>query len=73
VLRHTYASRLAMQRVPLQVIAEQLGHADTRITQKHYAHLSQSYVYVANVIRAASPALGIVTQPSANCLDDCTT
>jgi len=71
VLRHTYASLLAMQRVPLQVIAEQPGHADTRITQKHYAHLSQSYV--ANVIRAASPALGIVTQPSANCLDDCTT
>jgi integrase len=60
-----------MQRVPLQVIAEQLGHADTRITQKHYAHLSQSYV--ANVIRAAWPALGIVTQPSASCLDDCTT
>jgi integrase len=59
VLRHTYASRLAMQRVPLQVIAEQLGHADTRITQKHYAHLSQSYV--ADVIRAASPALGIAT------------
>jgi len=48
-----------MQRVPLQVIAEQLGHADTRITQKHYAHLSQSYV--ADVIRAASPALGIAT------------
>ena len=46
-----------MQRVPLQVIAEQLGHADTRITQKHYAYLSQSYV--ADVIRAASPALGI--------------
>ena len=56
-MRHTYASRLAMRRVPLQVIAEQLGHADTRITQKHYAHLSQSYV--ADVIRAASPALGI--------------
>jgi site-specific recombinase XerD len=62
VLRHTYASRLAMQRVPLQVIAEQLGHADTRITQKHYAHLSQSYV--ADVIRAASPALGFVTIPN---------
>jgi integrase len=61
VLRHTYASQLAMQRVPLQVIAEQLGHADTRITQKHYAHLSQSYV--ADVIRTASPALGFVTIP----------
>src|SRR5687767_8696998 len=57
VMRHTYASRLATQRVPLQIIAEQLGHADTRIIQKHYAHLSQSYV--AGVIRAASPTRGI--------------
>lgn len=58
-LRHTYASRLAMRRVPLHVIAEQLGHADTRVTQRHYAHLAPSYV--GDVIRAASPALGIVS------------
>jgi integrase len=31
VLRHTYASRLAMRGVPLQVIAQQLGHGDTRM------------------------------------------
>jgi integrase len=30
--------------VPLAVIAEALGHADERITRKHYAHLSPSYV-----------------------------
>jgi hypothetical protein len=45
--------------MPLQMIAEQFDHADTRIAQKHYAHLSQSYV--ADVIRAASPALGIAS------------
>jgi len=39
VLRHTYGSTLAMR-----VIAEQLGHADTRMTEKHYAHLAPSYV-----------------------------
>jgi integrase len=58
VLRHTYGSMLAMRGVPLAVIAEQLGHADTRITQRHYAHLSPSYV--AETIRTKMPTLGIV-------------
>ena len=40
------------------VIAAQLGHADTRMTEKHYAHLSPNYV--ADTIRAALPALGNV-------------
>lgn len=57
VLRHTHASQLAMQGVPMGVIAEQMGHADTRMTEKHYAHLSPSYV--ADTIRAHFPALGI--------------
>ena len=46
-----------MKSVPLQVIAEALGHADTRITERHYAHLSPSYV--ADTIRANVPTLGI--------------
>jgi len=29
-----------MGGAPLPVIAKQLGHADTRITEKHYAHLA---------------------------------
>jgi integrase len=57
VLRHTYGSMLAMRGVPMGVIAEQLGHADTRMTEKHYAHLAPSYV--ANTIRAHFPILGI--------------
>src|SRR5262245_10076830 len=44
VLRHTHGSALAMRGVPMGVIAEQLGHADTRMTEKHYAHLAPSYV-----------------------------
>jgi hypothetical protein len=47
-----------MQGVPMAVIAEQLGHADTRMTERHYAHLSPSYV--AQTIRANFPDLGIV-------------
>ena len=58
VLRHTHGSALAMKGVPMAVIAEQLGHADTRMTEKHYAHLSPSYV--ADTIRAHFPKLGIV-------------
>ena len=49
---------LAMKGVPMGVIAAQLGHADTRITEKHYAHLAPSYV--ADTIRGAFPDLGIV-------------
>ncbi len=57
ILRHTYASALAMKGVPLSVIAKQLGHADTRITERHYAHLCPSYV--ADTVRAALPDLGV--------------
>jgi integrase len=57
VLRHTHGSALAMRGVPIGVIAEQLGHADTRMTEKHYAHLAPSYV--ADTIRAHFPTLGI--------------
>ena len=57
-LRHTHGSALAMKGVPMGVIAAQLGHADTRMTEKHYAHLSPSYV--ADTIRANFPTLGIV-------------
>jgi integrase len=58
VLRHTYGSALAMKGVPMGVIAAQLGHADTRMTERHYAHLAPSYI--ADTIRAALPGFGIV-------------
>ena len=57
VLRHTHATHLAMKGVGLGVIAAQLGHADTRMTEKHYAHLAPSYV--ADTIRAHFPTLDI--------------
>jgi integrase len=66
ILRHTYASSLAMRGVPMGVIAAQLGHADTRMTEKHYAHLSPNYV--AETIRAALPALGIVERSNVRTL-----
>ncbi len=60
ILRHTYASHLAMKGVPMGVIAAQLGHADTRMTEKHYAHLSPSYV--AQTIRANFPVLNLAEE-----------
>jgi hypothetical protein len=50
-----------MRGVPMAVIAKQLGHADTRMTEKHYAHLAPNYV--ADTIRANFPNLGIGEMP----------
>jgi integrase len=58
VLRHTYASLLAMSGAPMGVIAAQLGHADTRMTERHYAHLAPNYV--AETVRASLPKFGFV-------------
>src|SRR2546430_14498394 len=58
ILRHTYATHLLQAGAPLPVIAANLGHADTRMTERHYAHLVPSYV--AQVIRATMPKLGLL-------------
>jgi integrase len=60
ILRHTYGSRLAMRDVPMAVIAKQLGHTNTRTTERHYAHLSKGYV--AETVRAAFDNIGIVQE-----------
>lgn len=65
ILRHTHGSHLAMRGVPMAMIAKQLGHADTRMTEKHYAHLAPNYV--ADTIRANLPTLG-VARPTAEIL-----
>jgi integrase len=44
ILRHTHGSRLARMGTEIRIIAEQLGHKDTRITLKHYAHLMPEFV-----------------------------
>jgi integrase len=56
ILRHTAASHLVMNGVPLNVVAHNLGHADTRMTEKHYAHLAPSYL--AETIRKFAPSFG---------------
>jgi len=46
-----------MGGVPLIVVAKNLGHADTKMVEKHYGHLAPSYV--ADAIRAGAPRFGI--------------
>jgi integrase len=55
-LRHTWASLATMNGVPLLVVAKNLGHSDTRMVEKHYGHVSPSYI--ADAIRAGAPRFG---------------
>ena len=57
VLRHTWASLAVMAGAPLMVVARNLGHADTRMVERHYGHLAPSFI--ADAIRAAAPKFGI--------------
>ena len=54
-LRHTYATHAAMAGIPLAVIAKQLGHRDTRMVERNYAHFGSSYV--DEVIQERLPSL----------------
>jgi integrase len=44
ILRHTWASLRIMAGMPLMVAGQILGHSDTRMVEKHYGHLAQSFV-----------------------------
>lgn len=46
-LRHTYASTLAQRGVDLLTISKLLGHADMRMTARHYAHLCDATLKAA--------------------------
>jgi integrase len=56
-LRHSWASLAVMGGMPLMVVARNLGHADTRMVEKFYGHLSESFI--ADEIRKRAPRFGI--------------
>ena len=56
-LRHTWASLATMAGMPLLVVARNLGHADTRMVERHYGHLAPSFIIEA--IHAGAPRYGI--------------
>src|SRR6202035_5757083 len=53
----TWASLAVMGGMPLMVVARQLGHADTRMVERHYGHMAPDYINEA--IRAGSQKFGI--------------
>lgn len=55
-LRHTYASLLAQAGADLLVISKLLGHADTRMTSRHYAHLCDKTL--SNAVNMHLPGFG---------------
>ena len=56
-LRHTYASLSLMAGMDLTVLADNLGHADTRMVSRHYGHIADEYR--KNEIRAKTPRFGL--------------
>ncbi len=59
-LRHTWASLAVMNGLPLMIVARNLGHADTRMVERHYGHMAPSYI--ADAIRAGAPQFNISAQ-----------
>jgi integrase len=52
-LRHTYASLARMNHVPDAVIAQNLGHVDTRMVQRTYGHIGEDFA--KQMIRERAP------------------
>jgi integrase len=62
-LRHTFASLLAMNGTQPELIQQQMGHSNPRMTQR-YTHFSPSYA--ASTIRANKPSFATIAAPTSN-------
>jgi hypothetical protein len=49
-----------MAGAPLIVVAQNLGHRDTRMVEKHYGHLTDNYF--AETIRRTAPTFDIIPE-----------
>lgn len=56
-LRHSYASALVAAGMPLALVAKLTGHADTRMLERHYAHLAPSDL--SRALEAMAPSLNL--------------
>jgi integrase len=43
-LRHTVATRMLERGISPAIVAKQLGHADTKMVEQHYGHLSDAFI-----------------------------
>ena len=59
MLRHAVAAHLIQNGASLQLAARMLGHANSRMTEQHYAHLAPSFE--DQQIRAAAFRLGMAS------------
>jgi integrase len=55
-LRHTHASLAIMAGMPLMVVARNLGHANVRMVESVYGHLSAGFV--TEQVRKHAPKFG---------------
>ena len=55
ILRHTWASLAIKAGLPLWIVARNLGHSDTRMVEKHYGHVEDSFL--AKAIRGGRTAV----------------
>lgn len=62
-LRHSYASALVAAGMPLAYVAKLTGHADTRMLERHYAHLAPSDL--TRSLEALAPTLNPGAPPVA--------
>ncbi len=58
-LRHSYASAACDAGVPMRVVAKNLGHVNTRMLEKHYAHLEEEQM--RKDIEARMPTFGLAS------------
>ena len=56
ILRHTWASLAVMAGMPLIVVARNLGHVDTKMVERVYGHLTQTFIVRA--VREHAPEFG---------------
>jgi integrase len=66
-LRHAYASLAVMNGCPLVVVAKNLGHANTRMVEKHYGHLAKDYM--SDAIARTAPTFGFDTSMNVAAID----
>lgn len=53
ILRHTWASLTIKAGVPPWIVAKNLGHSDTRMVEKHYGHVEQTFI--SEALRKGAP------------------
>ena len=55
-----------MAGVPLMVVADNMGHVNTKMVEQHYGHLAQTYM--DDAIMAGAPRFGAVEKTNVSAL-----